>query len=112
MNIIKETAEALKPILQRGIEVSKGWYEKSIPFPYIKLWYLSGEDDEPSDDGFESQLEMIQITVFSKVDSTELISEVIQLMKAHGFTYITRNSDTENVEEKTYMYSARFELSM
>lgn len=111
MDVIKEAAVALKPISERNIEVSNGWYEKDIPFPYVKLWYLSGNDDDPSDDDFESETEMIQVTVFAHEDATDLIDEVISLMKKYGFKYKGRDSDSADTEKSIYMHSARFELN-
>lgn len=111
MDVISEAAAALKEISDKGIEVSNGWYEKNIKFPYIKLWYLGGNDEEPSDDEFESETGIVQVTVFAKEDRADLIEEATSLMKQYGFKYNGRDSDSANIEENVYLHSARFELN-
>lgn len=111
MDVINEAAAALKEINDQGIEVSNGWYEKELPFPYIKLWYLGGNDEEPSDDECESESGIVQVTVFAREDRADLINKAKSLMKEYGFDYLGRDSDSANVEEKVYMHAARFELN-
>ncbi len=111
MDIVKETATALSAISQRGIDVKAGWYEENRKMPYIRLWYLGGNDADASDDDFESETELIQVTVFSHKDEISLINETINLMKKHGFKFKGRNSDETKSDERVYLKSARFELS-
>ena len=55
-DIIKDAADALQQISDRGIIVIQGWYDKNIHDRHVTLWDLGEDDENFSDDDAEGIL--------------------------------------------------------
>lgn len=107
-DVIKDAAEALKPISDRGITVMQGWYDKDIKACHVTLWDLGEEERFYSDDEPEGAIFSLQVTVFSREDEVELAREIRKLMKEREFVFDTRSGDETQPEDGIYVKAQRF----
>lgn len=107
-DIIKDAADALKPISDRGIIVMQGWYVKNIHDRHVTLWDLGENDENFSDDNAEGVTLSVQVTIFSESDEVDLAREIKALMKEKEFSFEGRNGDDSKPEDGIYMKAQRF----
>lgn len=107
-DIVKDAAEALKNIVEKGIPVMQGWYDKNLQECHVTLWDLGEEEGNFSDDEAEGITLSMQITIFSKKDEVALAREIKGLMKEKGFSFEGRNGDEVQPEKGIYMKAQRF----
>ncbi|MBR1390907.1 MAG: hypothetical protein IJ567_05625 [Lachnospiraceae bacterium] len=107
-DIIRDAAEALKQISDRGITVMQGWYDKNIHDTHVTLWDLGEDDANFSDDDAEGSTLSLQVTIFSEKDEVALSREIKELMIEHGFDFEGRNADDSQPEDGIYMKAQRF----
>lgn len=107
-DIVKDAAEALKNIVEKGIPVMQGWYDKNLQECHVTLWDLGEEEGNFSDDEAEGITLSMQITIFSKKDEVALAREIKGLMKEKGFSFEGRKGDEVQPEKGIYMKAQRF----
>lgn len=107
-DIIKDAADALQQISDRGIIVVQGWYDKNIHDRHVTLWDLGEDDENFSDDDAEGVTLSLQVTIFSESDEVDLAREIKALMKRNGFSFEGRNGDDSKPEDGIYMKAQRF----
>lgn len=107
-DIIKDAADALSAIKDRGIEVMQGWYDKDIGKTHVTLWDLGESEQDFSNDNAETELHSVQVTIFSKEDEVVLAKEIKDSMKTAGFLFEGRNGDDSNPTDGIYMKAQRF----
>lgn len=107
-DVIKDAAEALKPISDRGITVMQGWYDKDIKACHVTLWDLGEDERFYSDDEPEGAIFSLNVTVFSREDEVELTREIRKLMKKREFVFDTRAGDETQPEDGVYAKTQRF----
>lgn len=107
-DIIKDAADVLKRLSDRGIIVMQGWYDKNIHDTHVTLWDLGESDENFSDDGAEGIKLSLQVTIFSESDEVELAREIKKLMKENDFSFNGRNGDDSKPEDGIYMKAQRF----
>lgn len=107
-DVIKDTADTLKRISDRGIDVRQGWYNEDIHATHVTLWDLGESDENFSDDAAEGVRLAVQVTIFSESDEVELAREIKSLMKANDFSFEGRNADDSQPQDGIYMKAQRF----
>lgn len=107
-DVIKDASYALKPIVDKGVTVMQGWYDKSIHEHHVTLWDLGENDENFSDDDAEGVTLSVQVTIFSHEDEIELAREIKSLMITNGFSFEGRNGDDSKPEDRIYMKAQRF----
>lgn len=107
-DVIKDAAEALRQISDRGITVMQGWYDKDIKACHVTLWDLGEEERFYSDDEPEGAIVSLQVTIFSTKDEVELAREIRKLMKEKEFVFDTRTGDETQPEDGIHVKAQRF----
>lgn len=108
VDIIKDTASALREVSQSGTQVVQGWYRKNVKDTHVTLWDLGETDESHSDDDAEGVMQSVQVTIFSTKDEVELAVNIKKLMKQHGFSFEGRNADDSEPQNGIYMKAQRF----
>lgn len=108
IDIISDTANALKNISDRGIIVMQGWYNVDINNTHVTLWDLGEVEGGHSDDNAEGTTLGVQVTIFSKKDEVALAEEIKKEMKKDGFLFEGRNQDESEPQDGIYMKAQRF----
>ena len=108
VDIINDTANALKEIDEKGIPVFQGWYDDDIKKTHVTLWDLGENEQDYADDDAGSEKHSVQVTIFSEIDEVELAHGIKTLMKACDFVFEWRNADDSEPQDGIYMKAQRF----
>lgn len=107
MDIIDLAAKALSRLVEEGISVKQGWYDKNIKDTHITLWALDDNETGYSDDDAELEEGFIQVNIWGIYDCVDLKKRVKKMMKSAGFMYEAGNDNYED-DTKIYVKQMRF----
>lgn len=95
VDIIALSAEALQPLVDEGIIVQQGWYDKEVKKLHVTLWSLGDYEGAHADDTAEVDVASVQVNIWSEEDQISLKKRIIKLMKKAGFYYMGGNDELE-----------------
>lgn len=108
VDIIEDTADALKEVEDAGIPVFQGWYDEDIKKTHVTLWNLGENEQDHADDSAESERHSVQVTIFSKKDEVKLAQTIKTMMQRNDFVFEGRNADESEPQDGIYMKAQRF----